>query len=62
MPIINGRHPKVRNLNSEYVTSITPGIIRVDDKNNLDFWLEIALTKEEWENLKPYEISLDHVI
>ena len=57
MAQINGRHitqnitytgrGTIRAVSPDYVVDISPGLIRVDDKNNLDFWLEIQLEPEE---------------
>lgn len=50
MATISGRHVgEIRAVKPDWELSISEdtGVIRIDDKNNLDFWLEIDLKSGE---------------
>lgn len=42
---ISGRHPYREATTPKYTGFVTPSRVRVDDDNNLDFWLEVELTE-----------------
>lgn len=48
---IRGRQVTGAVKHSKFVVQLSPGKIRIDDANNLEFWMEIQLTKEELEQL-----------
>jgi hypothetical protein len=54
---VNGRHIGPKPLRRENIVSSVSGeqsigvTIRLDDKENLEWWMEIHLTKEQLENM-----------
>jgi len=60
---VAGRHIQEFKAPSDYTIDVQPGgvfgggVIRIDDKTHLDFWLEIQLTREDLAKLNevPYD-------